>query len=51
MAVPVLMAIRHKSHAIGLISSASVPVGVIVASLNTNALTGHMADVDSAIFA
>ena len=35
MAVPVLMAIRHKSHAIGLISRASVPVGVMVASLNT----------------
>ena len=51
MAVPVFMAFRHKSHAIGLISRASVPVGVIVASLNTNALIGNMADLQAAMFA
>ena len=51
MAVPVLMAFRHKSHAIGLISRASVPVGVIVASLNTVHLLGEMGDLESAMFA
>jgi hypothetical protein len=51
MAVPVLMAIRHKSQAIGLISRASVPVGVIVASLNTIHLLGAMGDLESVMFA
>lgn len=51
MAVPVLMAIRHKSHAIGLISRASVPVGVMVASLNTVHLFGNMGGLQSDLFA
>ena len=51
MAVPVLMAIRYKSHAIGLISRSSVPVGVVVASLNTIHLLGNMSDLESSMFA
>ena len=51
MAVPVLMAIRHKSHAIGLISRASVPVGVMVASLNTVHLLMNMGGLQSDLFA
>jgi hypothetical protein len=51
MAVPVLMAIRYKSHSIGLISRSSVPVGVVVASLNTIHLMGNMGDLESSMFA
>ena len=51
MAVPVLMAIRHKSHAIGLISRASVPVGAMVASLNTVHLLTNMDGLQSDMFA
>jgi len=51
MAVPVLMAIRYKSHSIGLISRSSVPVGAVVASLNTIHLMGNMGDLESSMFA
>lgn len=51
MAVPALMAIRHKSQVIGIICRASVPVGVIVASLNTIHLLGAMNDLESSMFA
>jgi len=51
MAVPILMAIWHKSQVIGLISRTSVPVGIIVASLNTIHLFGNMESLDAAMLA
>ena len=51
MAVPALMAIRQKSQVIGIISRASVPTGVIVASLNTIHLLGSMSDLESSMSA
>lgn len=51
MAVLVLMAIRRNYQAIGLISRASVPVGLVVASLNTIHLMVSMSDPESSMFA
>jgi len=51
MAVPVLMAVRHKSKVIGIISRASVPMGVVIASLNTIYQMGNMRDLESSMFA
>jgi hypothetical protein len=51
MAVPVLMAIRHKSQVIGIVSRASVPIGMIVSSLNSIHLFTEMSDLESSMFA
>lgn len=51
MGVPVFMAIRHKSQAIGFISRASVAIGMIVSSLNTINLFTEMSDLESSMFA
>ena len=51
MAVPALMAIRHKSQVIGIVSRASVPIGMIVSSLNSIHLFTEMSDLESSMFA
>jgi len=52
MAAAACIAIWHKSQVIALISRASVPVGMLVAALNTvHMLTVQSTDVETAMFA